>query len=265
MNGCKLTFLLLFLSSLLFAQKGNFAIGFQSGNNISTTRINNEFEGSPLKGDFFIGSSLGVVARSYLFNWKFEWGGFRNRVRVFAEYGLNARYGGYNYLYADQTTFQAQYHFQIPVLLTFRPGIQKYWYKKWKKNRIFPIVKTGFSLGTNSNQTIQKQYTFGEARLFEEVQNQRAFQIHYIGAIGIQKEFLNGRIMYLGFSYNTPFFVNNISGQLRLESIQLNEIVRLEQFGNYYSVEVQYFFGKRDAARRKRVGKLPKVIYNPRF
>jgi len=264
MVGRKLAFFLLFISSFLYAQKRDFAIGFQSGNNISRTVINNEFEGSPLKGDFFIGSSFGIVARSYLFNWKFEWGGFKNKVRVFAEYGLNARYSGYNYLYADQATFQAQYHFQIPVLLTFRPVVQKYWAKSWKKKRLFPISKTGFSFGTNTNQSTQKQYKFGEAVIMEDIQNKRAFHIYYIGAFGFQKELENGRIMYLGFSAYNPLF-KNLSGQLQLESPQLNEIAGLEKFGNYYSIDVQYFFGKRDSTRRKRFGKLPKVIYNPRF
>lgn len=258
-------FLLLQIPIYLFCQKGNFVIGLQSGNNYSKTVINKEFEASPLKGDFFIGSSFGVMARSYLFDWKWGWGGFRNDVRVFLEYGLTATYGGYNYLFDDQATFQAQYYFQIPVLLTLRPGIQKYWYKSWKKKRLYPIMKTGFSFGTNSHKTVQKEYKFVETSIFEEVRNNRPYSVFYIGAVGIQREFTNGRIMYLGFSAHQPFF-KNLAGSLRLESPQFNEIARLEKFGNYYSIDVQYFFGEGNPQRRrKRFGKLPKVIYNPRF
>jgi len=262
----RLFFLILFsFPFFLFAQKGDFVIGIQSGSNISRTLVNTEFEGSPLKGDFFIGSSFGVIARSYLFKYKWAWGGFRSKFKVFAEYGLNATYGGYNYLYQEEATFQEQYHFQLPFLLVMRPITQKYWYKSWREKQLYPIVKSGFSFTTNSNRAVQKQYNFGEASIFEEVRTTRTINVHFVGAVGYQKELENGGIRYIGFSVHQPFF-KNLTGSLRLESPQINEIASIDKVGNYYAIDIQYFFGEGNPQRRrKRFGKLPKVIYNPRF
>lgn len=261
-----LFFALLFLQNLLFCQRNNFAVGFQSGNNISQTIITNEFENSPLKSDFFIGSSFGLVARQKLFAYKWEWASFSNRFYTFLEYGINASYGGYNYRYADQVTFQEQLTFSAPLLLVIRPIQQKYWYKNFKGKRIFPIVKGGLNFSKTKGKNIQKTYNFGEAELIENVQVNGNINLSFVGTLGFQKEFKNGRILYIGFSSHTPLKAR-ASGTIRLNSPQFNEIAELRKVGNIYSIDLQYFIGKRtqrDGRSNKR-RKLPKIIYNPRY
>ena len=82
----------------------------------------------------------------------------------------------------------------------------------------------------------------------------------------MQKEFKNGRIMYIGFSAHSPFGVGT-EGTIRLNSPQFNEIAQLAKAGNLFSIDLQYFIGKgnkREGRNNKR-RKLPKIIYNPRY
>ncbi len=262
----RLTFLFLFFTTSLCCQRDNFAIGFQSGNNISQTVVITEFDNSPLRGDYFIGSSFGLVARSKLFNYKWEWGGFNQKFQVYLEYGATASYGGYNYRFEDQTTFQEQLTFTIPLLLITRPVFPKYWYKSFKKKRIYPIVKSGFSLSKTAAQHSQKKYIFGEAELIEDIQVNPTVNLAFVGALGFQKEFKNGKILYIGFSAHTPLAAR-AKGTITVNSPQINEIASLSKQGNFYSIDLQYFIGKRDRPirRKKRWGKLPKIIYNPRY
>lgn len=262
----RLTFFFLFFTTSLFCQRNPFVVGFQAGNNISQTVLTTEFENSPLRGDYFIGSSFGLVARSKLFNYKWQWGGFSQDVAVFAEYGINATYSGYNYRYEQATTFQEQITFAAPLLLVFRSIHHKYWYKNFKGKRIYPIVKTGFNFTKTAAQNSQKNYTFGEATVIENIQVNPKMNVAFMGALGFQKEFKNGRIMYIGFSAQTPFGIRT-QGTVEVNSPQINEIAKLTKQGNFYSIDLQYFIGKRDRPirRKKRWSKLPKIIYNPRY
>lgn len=258
-------FIVLFFSLILlpaYAQKKNFTIGLQSGNNYSTTIVTNEYDTSPLRGDYFIGSSFGIVARSKFFKYKWEFAKFFNTYQIYAEYGLQGSFGGYNYYYKDQTTFQKQYTFQVPLLLVMRPVFLKYGYEKWEKKKIYPIAKAGFILHTSPAQKITKEYAFGEDVLLEKVAIDNAFNVSFISAFGVQKEFDNGRIMYMGISAQT-FFFNRVAGTLEVRSKQLNEIAKVNKGIILWSLDLQYFFGKR--VRNPKRGKLPQVIYNPRF
>jgi len=262
----RLLFIFLSLTTSLSGQRNAFAIGFQAGNNISQTVITNEFENSPLRGDYFIGSSFGVVARNKLFNYNWQWGGFSQRVNAYLESGLNVSYGGYNYRFDTQTTFQEQLTFSVPVLLIFRPAFHKYWYKSFKGKRIFPIVKSGFSFSKITTSNNSQTYTFGEATLTENIQVNPSINMAFVGALGLQKEFKNGRIMYIGISAHTPLGART-SGTVEVNAPQINEIARLAKIGNFYSIDLQYFIGKRNRPirRTKKWGKLPKIIYNPRY
>ncbi|GEM_PF-3634159 len=262
----RLTFFFLFFTSILFSQRNTFAVGFQSGNNISQTVVITEFENSPLSGDYFIGSSFGLVARSKLFSYKWQWGGFSQKFHTYLEYGVNANYGGYNYRFENQTTFQEQLTVSVPMLIVIRPAYHKYWYKSFKGKRIYPIVKTGFNFTRTAAQNSQKRYTFGEALLIENIQINPKINIVFVGALGLQKEFKNGRIMYIGFSAHTQFGIRT-EGTIEINSPQINEIAKLTKQGNFYSIDLQYFIGKRSQQKRrkKRWGKLPKIIYNPRY
>ena len=130
-NLLLLFFSVIILTNPLLSQRNDFAIGFQTGNNISRTVITKEFANSPLKSDYFIGSSFGLVARNKLFSYKWNWGGFSQRFSTYLEYGINAAYGGYNYRYENQHTFQEQIIFSVPVLFVTRPNHHKYWYKSF--------------------------------------------------------------------------------------------------------------------------------------
>jgi len=234
-------FLFLFFTTSLFCQRNNFAIGFQAGNNISQTVVTTEFDNSPLSGDYFIGSSFGVVARSKLFSYKWEWGGFNQKYNTYLEYGINASYGGYNYRFDNQTTFQELVTFSVPILFIIRPAFHKYWYKSFKGKRIYPIVKGGFSFSKITAQHTQNKYTFGEAELIEDIQVNPKINMAFVGALGFQKEFKNGRIMYIGFSSHTPLGAR-AKGTVTVNAPQTSP--------------------KR---RKKKWGKLPKIIYNPRY
>lgn len=262
----RLLFLFLFFTTSLFSQRNSFAFGFQSGNNISQTVVTTEFENSPLSGDYFIGSSFGLVARSKLFNYNWQWGGFSQRFNTYLEYGINASYGGYNYRFKRQTTFQEQVTFSVPMLIVIRPAFHKYWYKSFKGKRIYPIVKSGFSFSKTATQHSQKKYIFGEAELIEDIQVNPKINTSFVGALGFQKEFKNGRILYIGFSVHVPIGVRT-KGTIIVNSPQINEIAKLAKQGNFYSIDLQYFIGKRTASKRrkKKWGTLPKIIYNPRY
>ena len=246
----------------IIAQKKDFVIGLQSGNNYSRTVITNEYANSPLRGDYFIGSSFGVVARIKIASYKWEWGGFSNRYIVFAEYGLGATFGGYNYYYNDETTFQAQYNIQLPLLLVMRPAIQKYWYKNFKGKRIYPIMKTGLMLHKTLHQHLEKGYLFGENQILEQLEASKPINVSFIGALGFQREYQNGRIMYIGIS-SQNFLFQQVKGTIEVRSKQINEIAQIQKGVILWSLDLQYFFGKR--VRNPKRGKLPKVIYNPRF
>ena len=88
----------------------------------------------------------------------------------------------------------------------------------------------------------------------------------FVGALGFQKEFKNGRILYIGFSAHTPL-VARAKGTVKVNSPQINEIANLSKQGNIYSIDLQYFIGKGTSPKRrkKKWGKLPKIIYNPRY
>ena len=252
----------LLLTFPLFSQQKDFTFGLQVGNNYSRTIIRTEFGASPLRGDFFLGSSFGVVARSKLFKYKWEFGPFKEYLYVYGEYGVNVVYGGYNYYYKEQSLLQEQLHFQIPLLFVIRPARHKYWYRTFKGKRIYPIMKTGFLLSTTPTQQIQKEYTFGEALLVENITLDNRIQVNYVGALGFQKEFKNGKVLYMGFRVQTAIFKGTM-GTIRLESPQINEIATLEKGLNFYSIDLQYFFGER--VRNPKRGRLPMIIYNPRY
>ena len=260
-------FLLCFLSSIsLFGQRNDFSFGIQVGNNFSQTIINNEFANSPLRSDFFIGSSFGFVARSKLFSYKWDWGGFSQRFKVYAEYGFTATYSGYNYRFNEQTTFQKQFTYAMPLLLVVRPAFHKYWYKSFKGKRLFPIVKSGFTLSKISNHPTQNSYAFDNAILEENINSNQKIHLAYVGAFGMQKEYKNGRIMYIGFSVHMPFSAST-KGIIKVDSPQINEIATIAKQGNFYSIDLQYFIGKRRnrRGRNNKRYRLPKIIYNPRY
>ncbi len=262
MSRYLLFFCLFYSTHPILAQKKDFVIGLQSGNNYSRTVITKEFTASPLKGDYFIGSSFGVVARSKLTTYKWEWGGFSNRFIVFAEYGLGATFGGYNYSYKDEITFQAQYNVQLPLLFVMRPTKQKYWYKNFKGKRIYPIVKAGLTLYKTFNQQLEKKYLFGEDEVLEQLEAAKSINISFTNALGFQREYKNGRIMYIGISTQS-FLFQQVEGTVEVRSKQLNEIAQIRKGIILWSLDLQYFFGKR--VRNPKHGKLPKIIYNPRF
>ena len=261
MTRCLFLFCFLIGIHPILAQKKDFVIGIQSGNNYSKTVVINEFTNSPLRGDSFIGSSFGVVARSKLFTYKWEWASFSNRYIAFVEYGLGATFGGYNYFYEGETTFQAQYNAQLPLLLVFRPIQQKNWYKKFKEKRIYPIVKAGFTFYKKLNEIPQNIFLFGEDEVIENLEAAN-INVSFTSALGFQKEYKNGRIMYIGVSAQN-FLFQQVEGTIEVRSQQLNEIAQLEKGVIFWSLDLQYFFGKR--VRNPKRGKLPKVIYNPRF
>lgn len=261
-----LLYAILFFTTPLFCQRNNFAVGFQTGNNVSRTVITKEFPNSPLKSDYFIGSSFGLVARNKLFSYKWNWARFSEHIQIYMEYGVNVSYGGYNYRYNDQTTFQEQITYGVPLLFVMRPIHSNYWYKSFKGKRIYPIVKGGFNFIKTKKQNIEKVYNFGEATLIENVQIDDKINPSFVGALGFQKEFKNGRIMYIGFSAHVPFEVRT-QGTIRLNSPQINEIAQLAKAGNFFSIDLQYFIGKRTKreGRNNKRRKLPKIIYNPRY
>ena len=261
------TFALLLLVSSLMGQRNNFAIGFQSGINASTTVITNPtLENIPIRGDFFIGSSFGLVARSKLWKYRWEWAKFSNQYYVFAEYGLNAAYGGYNYRYEDQFTFQEQLTFSVPLLLVVRPAIQKYWYKSFKGKRIYPIAKSGLNFSTTPTFQSNRIYNFGEATLSENIRVNNKINIAFSGALGFQKEYKNGKILYIGFSTQVPLGTRT-KGTILVDSPRFFETVGIAKQGNFYSIDLQYFIGKRRSkeGRKNKHGKLPKIIHNPRY
>ena len=88
----------------------------------------------------------------------------------------------------------------------------------------------------------------------------------FTGALGFQKEFKNGSVMYIGFSAHTPIGIRT-KGTIEVNSPQINEIAQLTKQSNFYSIDLQYFIGKRTPQnrRKKKWGKLPKVIYNSRY
>jgi len=256
-------FCLLISSTSLLAQEKDLVFGIQSGVNYSKTIILTEFENTPLRGDFFVGSSFGVVARKKITRVKWSWGGLSNKLNLYAESGLNWTYGGYNYYYQDQATFQEQMNFQIPLLLVWRADPQR-WEKRMKKKKLFLVGKGGFTLSTTAQKNIQKQYTFGEAVLLENINIDKALNIYFMGIFGIQKEFENGKIMYIGFSALVPFFTR-IQGMIEVQNALGSDISTLSKGGNVFSIDLQYFFGENTSERKAKRGKLPKIIYNPQY
>jgi len=251
----------------LVGQRNNFSIGFQSGINSSRTVITNPTsEDIPIYSDFFIGSSFGLVARSKLWKYRWEWAKFSNQYYVFAEYGLNAAYGGYNYRYEDQFTFQEQLTFSVPLLLVIRPAIQKYWYKSFKGKRIYPIIKSGLNFSTTPTLQSNKVYQFGEATLSENIRADNKINMAFSGALGFQKEYKNGKILYIGFSTQVPI-KSRTQGTILVDTPRFFETVGIAKQGNFYSIDLQYFIGKRSAkeGRKSKRGKLPKIIHNPRY
>lgn len=263
-----LFFAFLLVTTPLFCQQKDFVFGLQSGINYSTTIITNEFENSPIRGDFFIGSSFGLTARHKLFKYKWEWGGFSNYYNGYAEYGLGYTYSGYNYYYENKSIFQEQLSFQVPLLLVTRPAIPKYWYKSFKGKRIYPILKYGFQLNYMPARNIQKKHTFGEAEVIENIQVSNALNVSFVGALGFQKEHKNGKILYIGLSSHTSIF-KRITGTVEVEDASGVEINQLAKTGFFFSLDLQYFFGEKpydfNKRKKKRFGKLPKIIHNPRY
>ncbi len=256
----------LFLSPV-FGQRNNFAVGFQSGINSSRTIITNPTSVDiPIQSDFFIGSSFGLVARSKLFKYRWEFAKFSNQYYVFAEYGLNVAYGGYNYRYENRFTFQEQLTFSAPLLFIIRPARQKYWYKSFKGKRIFPIVKGGLNFSTTPSLQSNTIYTFGEATLTENIRTTNKINAAFVGALGFQKEFKNGKILYMGFSVHTPFS-SRTKGTILVDTPSIFETVDIAKQGNFFSIDLQYFIGKRSPKenRKSKRGQLPKVIHNPRY
>lgn len=248
-------------------QRNNFAVGFQSGINTSRTVITNPTSVDiPIQSDFFVGSSFGLVARSKLLKYRWQWGRMSNQYYVFAEYGLNAAYSGYNYRYEDQLTFQEQLTFSAPLLLVIRPAIQKYWYNSFKGKRIYPIVKGGLNFSTTPTLKSNKIYTFGEATLTEDIRTENTVNLAFVSALGFQKEFKNGKILYIGFSAQVPFGVRT-KGTILVDTPSIFETVDVAKRGNFYSIDLQYFIGKRSPkeGRKNKRGKLPKIIHNPRY
>jgi len=253
--------------SPLFGQRNNFAVGFQSGINSSRTIITNPTSVNiPIRSDFFIGSSFGLVARGKLFKYRWQWAKFSNQFYAFAEYGLNVAYGGYNYRYENRFTFQEQLTFSAPLLLVIRPAMQKYWYKSFKGKRIFPIVKGGLNFSTTPTFQSNKIYNFGEATLRENILTDNKVNVAFVGALGFQKEFKNGKILYMGFSTHTPFG-SRTKGTILVDTPSVFETVNVAKAGNFYSIDLQYFIGKRSPKERRKNkrGKLPKIIHNPRY
>jgi len=261
----KIIFLVCFLinSTSLLAQEKDLVFGLQSGVNYNKTFILTEFENTPLRSDFFIGSSFGVVARKKITRVKWSWGGLSNKLNLYAESGLNWTYGGYNYYYQDQATFQEQMNFQIPLLLVWRADPQR-WEKRMKKKKLFVVGKAGFTLSTTAQKNIQKQYTFGEAILLENINIDKALNIYFTGTFGIQKEFENGKIIYIGFSSLSPFFTR-IQGTIEVQNELGSDISTLSKGGNFFSIDLQYFFGERTDEQKAKRGKMPKIIFNPRY
>lgn len=258
-----LFFCLLLSSTFLLAQKKDWVFGLQSGVNSSRTFILTEFENTPLRGDFFIGSSFGLIARKKLTRFRWSWGGFKSRGYLYAESGLNFTYGGYNYYYNNQATFQEQINYQLPLLLVWRSDHQR-WEKRMKKKKLFWVGKGGFTLSTTTQKNIQTQYTFGEDMLIENILIDNALNIFFTGALGLQKEYENGKIVYIGFSALSPFFTRT-EGTIEVQSALGSDISMLAKRGNFWSIDLQYFFGENTRERKAKRGKLPKIIYNPRY
>ena len=261
------SFAFFLFASPLIGQRNNFSVGFQSGINTSRTIIiNPTLVDIPIQSDFFVGSSFGLVARSKLFKYRWEWAKFSNQYYAFVEYGLNAAYGGYNYRYGDQFTFQEQLTFSAPLLLVIRPVRQKYWYKSFRGKRIYPIVKGGLNFSTTPTLVSNRVYTFGEATLTENIATNPKVNLAFVGALGFQKEFKNGKILYIGFSAHTPFSVRT-KGTILVDTPSIFETVDIAKQGNFFSIDLQYFIGKRSLkeGRKNKRGKLPKIIHNPRY
>ena len=258
-----LFFCLLLSSTFLFAQKKDWVFGLQSGVNSSRTFILTEFENTPLRGDFFIGSSFGLIARKKIARLRWSWGGLKNNMNLYVESGLNFTYGGYSYYYNNEATFQEQINYQLPLLLVWRADQQR-WEKRMKKKNLFLVGKGGFTLSTTAQKNIQTKYTFGEDMLTEDILIDNALNVYFTGAFGIQKEFKNGKITYIGFSAHSPFFTR-IKGTIEVQSALGVDISTLAKRGNFWSIDLQYFFGENTRERKYKRGKLPKIIYNPRY
>lgn len=265
--------LLFCLTTPLFSQKDNFVIGIQSGINLSRTIIQKEFNTSALNSDYFIGSSFGVIARSRVAQFKWSFASLSEHFNVYLEYGLNAMYSGYNYRYENQYTFQEQLTYSIPLLIVMRGNSQRVGFRtKYKDKRMYTIAKVGLQLNSTPGKVIQKDYTFGETLLQENVVVDQKANLSFVGAFGVQKELKNGRIVYLGFSAQTSFSPRT-SGTITVDSPQINEIAKISKPGNIYSIDLQYFLSSSAAKarraqrkdKRNKSRKLPKIIYNPRF
>lgn len=235
-----------------------FSLGLQSGVNFTYNMLP---ENDYLKGDLFLGNSLGVVARSYLTRYKQKWGPFTNWVNVYLDYGLMYHYRGYNYQAGDDSVFREKIRASLPLMLVLRAD-NKYFSRKWKRNKRYFLVRTGMQLDFNFNPITVASVSTPNFSV-QEFNNLGRTNWYYAGGFGLQQYAKNNAsFAYVGISYYASVG-RNVSGTFDIvdnSTIAVKDQLTFKRLGSYFSLDCQYFFDL-----KKRVKIEDRTIYNPRY
>ncbi|MEM0991831.1 MAG: hypothetical protein AAGI49_02300 [Bacteroidota bacterium] len=261
MKRSQFTLLLLFSCLLLQAQKEKvpFQIGIQSGVNFTRGTLP---ESDRIKGDLFLGNSIGVLARSYWTRYKHRWGGLSNWVNVYFDYGIFYHYRGFNYLLGETSIHREQLRMTVPLMLSLRADNKYAWTKKWRQKKRYEIVRAGLEFDFNFQQTAEQN--FETTRFFvNEYSELKPIIPYLVLGFGVQQYAKNSPAFgFVGISFHTGIGGQNLVGNINLTDIATNESeqISFNRLGSYFSIDCQYFIFSQ---KNERVSK--QIIHNPRY
>lgn len=255
-------FLLLIFPFLVSAQykkkKTPIHWGVQSGVHVSFLNI----EDSPVEKEPFLGLSFGVVAQKKLFDSHFSWAKWRRKLAIYLETGLIGMRDGYQYSLDNKAIYHNEFSFKMPFVFVLKGNMSPI-YRRLDKKGLKAVGRYGVDLSFRRSKEINKSYTNSDGTLKiqeSSIQNTK-IRVPFYGGVGLEKQHIDGGHSFCGISVHISG-KPTISGEIVVEQDGQQKSGFISKHIFYYSIDVQYFFGK-----NKRFGKgvPPAVIFNPRF
>ncbi len=245
------------LSFLLQAQNSGLRWGFQSGNTIGFIPLPDH---DLVQSDWFLGNSIGVTSRINLGQFKFRWASFSGRPNLLLDLGIIHAHRGYGYQITGQSWPKGYNYLVVPVLLIIKPE-QRYFYRKWRKNKIFWNTKVGLQFNHHPAlkhaRRLVQMATNAEGT--ESAIQLRSLSMQFVGGLGLEKTNAKGGMGYFGISFHSGL-ANILQSSILPDKSRPDEQVGLIWRGSHFSLDLQYYPGKWPRLTNRK----PRIIHNPR-
>ena len=247
-----LVFTLLLTSLSIPAQSLRF--GIQSGITLS----NALYEGGPtgFNPSSLLRYRIGFNLRKPLKKtFTFRWGKFSNKSKIFLDAGVHLNFSG-RYFELDMEDWTTEVPaFEVPIIFTFK--VKNGWWSKWRGENYKPTW--GAQLGLKWSSSWQKAESGpllndeGIVRGNLDLEKSRRNNLILVAGPGIFRETPKGEQIYLGINANLGL-VTQAKGTIDWVNAGPTATTFMTSLGNYYSLDLQYFFGKQKA-------RMPEKIY----